>query len=556
MPIRIEASPFSPFPRGPSELHDMVTTGGRKRGRRRKPKASVSSSSSCSSDLTSSNLLAKLPELFARFTRRQTANGEKRHCDAAGHGPPLFKPCSEGELPKMSPNDANETHSSLDNTKPSVKEGETSTRQLVENEADIVREAGKIVNEKTKTLTESYVMDVLTRMREFLQEWGPSQEKDLLEALGYVRAKPVLEAHGTLIAFLDRYSEFRVLHEDLYTFVYYLDPDDEEGGYSSLDKDRATTTSCMASFAKDGGGPRYTGADVSRPQRSRSSSSSSSCYESALDEEEYDREPRRRYPTKVVWSQGPSNPCYQSRARREGQQMCDAVAQTQGWVVHDRIIELELMLRRRDAKIAELRESLKILRECHVRQVRQLRTKIEKLVRRRSPTSPRLKSNRAAENERKLSAADGTCTAQDLPQPRRVFRQTSPTPCFKPDKLSARPPVLSPRLVHKNLKTSVVTKWAPMLDVYELPESKIKATVQCSSVESSLGVSSTQTKTEQLISKMVQMVKKQQPNYTDQEIRRRVDHLRRVHGGFSGMTFNAIVALMLGHLKTTPQVKR
>ncbi|KAL3211151.1 hypothetical protein MRX96_000835 [Rhipicephalus microplus] len=397
----------------------MVTMGGRKRGRRRKPKASVSSSSSCSSDLTSSNLMAKLPELFARFTRRQTANGEKRHCDAAGHGPPVSKPCSEGE-------------------------GETSARQLVENEADIVREAGKIVNEKAKTLTESYVMDVLARMREFLQEWGPSQEKDLLEALGYVRAKPVLEAHGTLIAFLDRYSEFRVLHEDLYTFVYYLDPDDEEGGYSSLDKDRATTTSCMASFAKDGGGPRYTGADISRPQRSRSSSSSSSCYESALDEEEDDREPRRRYPTKVVWSQGPSNPCYQSRARREGQQMCDAVAQTQGWVVHDRIIELELMLRRRDAKIEELRESLKILRECHVRQVRQLRTKIEKLVRRRSPTSPRLKSNRAAENERKLSAADGTCTAQDLPQPRRVFRQTSPPPCFKPDKLSARPPCPEP----------------------------------------------------------------------------------------------------------------
>ncbi|KAL1483848.1 hypothetical protein MTO96_032922 [Rhipicephalus appendiculatus] len=567
MTTRIEAPAISPIPRGFGQLRDMSTMGARKRGRRRKPKASVGSTSSCSSDSTSSKAQAKLPELFARLTLRQAAN-EERHCDAAGHSPSAYEPCSEGELPKPSRNDANKTRSSLDSAKPSSKEeSEASASEVVENGTDIVSEPEEIVNEKPgpKTLAESYVVDVVRRMREVLQEWGPSREEDLLEALGRARAKPVLEAYGTLIAFLDRYPEFRVLHEDLYTFVYYQDPDDEdeEGGSSSLDKDGATAASSLASSAKDSGEPRYKAADVSRTRRSRSSSSSSSCYESALDGEEDDREPRRCYPTKVIWSQGPSNPRYQSRARRDGQQRCDAEAQTGGWGGRDRIIELELTLRRRDAKIAELRERLKILRECHDRQVRQLRTKIEKLLRRPPPAPPRSvarpKSNRAAVNERKPTASDGTCAAQDLPQPRRVFRRTSPPPRLKREKLSARPPLPSPRpvsSVDKKFTTSAVAKWTPVLELYELPGSKSKAIVPCSSVESGLGVSSRQTKTEQLISRTVQMVKKKQPNYTDQEIRRRVDHLRRVQGGFSGMTFNAIVALMLGHLKTPPQVKR
>ncbi|KAH7943803.1 hypothetical protein HPB52_011786 [Rhipicephalus sanguineus] len=538
--------------------------GARKRGRRRKPKLSVGSTSSCSSNFTS-NVQAKLPELFARLTLRQSANEDERHYRAARYRPPVSKPCSEGEVPKTPRGDAHKTRSSLDST--SSKECEASASEVVENGSDFIREAEEIVNEKPgpKNLAESYVVDVVRQMREVLQEWGPSQEKDLLEALGYARAKPVLEAYGTLIAFLGRYPEFRVLHEDLYTFVYYQDPDDEdeEGGFSSLNKDGATTASCLASSVKDDGGSQYTEAGVRKHRRSRSSSSSSSCYESALDGEEDDREQRRCYPTKVVWSQGPSNPRYQSRAQQEVQQRCDAVAQTQGWGGRDRIVELELTLRRRDAKIAELRERLKILRECHARQVRQLHTKIEKLLRRPPPAPPRSvarpKSNRAAVNERKPTTSDGTCAAQNLPQPRRVFRQTSPPPRPKPEKLSARPVVSSPRpvpSVDKKFTTSAAEKWTPVLELYELPRSKSKATVPCSNVESSLGVSSRQAKTEQLISRTVQMVKKKQPNYTDQEIRRRVDHLRRVQGGFSGMTFNAIVALMLGHLKTTPQAKR
>ncbi|KAL1442575.1 hypothetical protein MTO96_046352 [Rhipicephalus appendiculatus] len=503
MTTRIEAPAISPIPRSFGQLRDMSTMGARKRGRRRKPKASVGSTSSCSSDSTSSKAQAKLPELFARLTLRQAAN-EERHCDAAGHSPSASEPCSEGELPKPSRNDANKTRSSLDSAKPSSKEeSEASASEVVENGTDIVSEPEEIVNEKPgpKTLAESYVVDVVRRMREVLQEWGPSREEDLLEALGRARAKPVVEAYGTLIAFLDRYPEFRVLHEDLYTFVYYQDPDDEdeEGCSSSLDKDGATTASSLASSAKDGGEPRSSGAKDPRIL--------------VISRELGERASRGATP----------------RPRRE-----DGGGR-------DRIIELELTLRRRDAKIAELRERLKILRECHDRQVRQLRTKIEKLLRRPPPAPPRSvarpKSNRAAVNERKPTASDGTCAAQDLPQPRRVFRRTSPPPRLKREKLSARPPLPSPRpvsSVDKKFTTSAVAKWTPVLELYELPGSKSKAIVPCSSVESGLGVSSRQTKTEQLISRTVQMVKKKQPNYTDQEIRRRVDHLRRVQGGFSG----------------------
>ncbi|KAH6943138.1 hypothetical protein HPB50_016042 [Hyalomma asiaticum] len=319
----------------------------------------------------------------------------------------------------------------------------------------------------------------------------------------------------------------------------------------SEDEDTASTGSRPLSSSKESDGYRCTSADKGRPRRSRASSTSSgSSYATAVEGWEDDRDWRNLYATKGIWGQLPRSPRHRSRARREVMRTCDAEAQTPGWGLA-RIAELELMLRKRDAKIAELRERLKLLRACHAREVRLLRAKIEKILKKPPPAPPRSATRARSNRSAAKSGASEGARAQDLPQqPRRVLRQRSPPPRLRrEEKPSTRPIVPTPRsptLMDKECAWSA--QWPPVPEFYELPgRNKNNTTVPFPSVESSYGMTARQLKTEQLISKTVQMVKKRQPGYTDQEIRRRVDHLRRAQGGFSGMTFNAIVALMLGN---------
>ncbi|KAH7985334.1 hypothetical protein HPB52_025703 [Rhipicephalus sanguineus] len=82
-----------------------------------------------------------------------------------------------------------------------------------------------------------------------------------------------------------RLPGFILLREDLYTFVYYEEPDGEEydcGGSSNL-QDEADDVA--HSTDSDNGGHQYTVSDDCELQRARSSSSSSSCYESAVEEQ-------------------------------------------------------------------------------------------------------------------------------------------------------------------------------------------------------------------------------------------------------------------------------
>ncbi|KAH6942523.1 hypothetical protein HPB50_006948 [Hyalomma asiaticum] len=471
MATRTSAPRAFTVPRGPDQLLDMSAMGARKRGRRRKSKHSFGSTSSCSSNLPS-NTQADLPELFARLTLRHAANeDDRRRRDAAGDGPLTSKGCSKGELPKTpktAPSDSRKERSSLRATKPSrKKECQANASEGVDNGTVFTREVKDIANGKPgpKSIAESDVVDIVRQMREVLQERGPSQEEELLEALGQSQAKPVLEAYGSLIAFLDRFPDFRVVHEDLYTFVYYLDPEDE-------DEDTASTGSRPLSSSKEDDGYQCTSAGKGRPRRSRASSTSSgSSYATAVEGWEDDRDWRNLYATKSIWGQLPRSPRHRSRARREVMRTCDAEAQTPGWGLA-RIAELELMLRKRDAKIAELRERLKLLRACHAREVRLLRAKIEKILKKPPPAPPRsatrARSNRSAAKSR---ASEGA-RAQDLPQqPRRVLRQRSPPPRLRrEEKPSTRPIVPTPRPVTlMDKECSWSAQWPPVPEFYELP---------------------------------------------------------------------------------------
>lgn len=416
-----------------------------------------------------------------------------------------------------------------------------------------------------KAVTDSDVADIVRQLRELLQENGPSQEEDLLKALSPSQAQLILEAYGTLTAFLDQRPGFRVLHEDLYSFVYYEEPgdEDEESSCSSLVRDGATAVSRLACSMKYDSRRHYAVARDGRPRRARTNSSSSSSYESAMDGEEGDEENHQRYRMKDVCSQVPSRSDCQPRARQVARQTRDAEVQTQEWDATE-MAELELTLSKREAEIAKLKQRLKNLDESHAREMQKLRMKVVKLIK-RPPSEPlrsaaKVKSSRTTLNDRKPTATDGACIHESAqPRLRRLLRQRSPPPRPKPED-KPRAQVVDPRprpvpaLIESKLRRT--TKRPPVPEFPEVPERKRQAAAPGSDIQCGSGRCPTKTKTELLISKTVEMIKKKQPNYTDQEIRRRVDQLRRTHGGFSGMTFNAIVALMLGQLKGTPQPKR
>ncbi|KAL1486705.1 hypothetical protein MTO96_008778 [Rhipicephalus appendiculatus] len=236
-------------------------------------------------------------------------------------------------------------------------------------------------------ISETDAASILKQIREILQENGPTQEDDLLEALGSSQTRVIIQAHGTLTAFLDRRPGFRVVREELYTFIYYQDPEeeDEAAGRSSSVKVGGATASCQESSVECTGRRLQAAAGDAGHRRMRSNSSSSDSYESAVEGEEEERE-RRRYPLRNGFARMPSRPRH-SRAGRAIKQMRDAEVQTQVWYPNP-IAELEYTLQKRKAEITELQEALKALQLSQARELQQLRTSISKLLKRPPPTPP------------------------------------------------------------------------------------------------------------------------------------------------------------------------
>ncbi|KAH7979588.1 hypothetical protein HPB49_009989 [Dermacentor silvarum] len=97
----------------------------------------------------------------------------------------------------------------------------------VEHETNVIADDEVIVNEEQerKAPTESDVENIVCQLRELVHEKDPSQ--DLMEALSPLQAQLILQAYGTLSAFQDRRQEYHVVHENLHSFMYYKEPDNE-----------------------------------------------------------------------------------------------------------------------------------------------------------------------------------------------------------------------------------------------------------------------------------------------------------------------------------------
>ncbi|KAH7937835.1 hypothetical protein HPB49_016583 [Dermacentor silvarum] len=232
--------------------------------RKLKSKRSFGSASSCPSNLPS-NMKPSLPELFALHALEQKPNEGERRCDVARNAreAATSKPYLKGEL-LTTPR----TTSSSDSSEPNSdrKQYEVSAFEVVENPTSFIREEQVIVREKPqpKALTGSNVVAIVKQLREFLQENDRSQEDDLLKALSPSKAQQI-------VAFLDRHPGFRVLHEHLYSLIYYQHSDDQDDdcNCSSLVHDEASTGPCLAST--NGSGRQYVGARYNESQSARAS---------------------------------------------------------------------------------------------------------------------------------------------------------------------------------------------------------------------------------------------------------------------------------------------
>ncbi|KAH7983611.1 hypothetical protein HPB52_013120 [Rhipicephalus sanguineus] len=108
-------------------------------------------------------------------------------------------------------------------------------------------------------MTQLDVVDIVRQLGKVMQENGPSQEDDLLEALCASQPEIMISVYGTITAFLDWYPGFQVLYEELYTFVYYKCTDDEDDIL-----DGAAAASCIRRSNKSGLQFSFAGGDEMR----------------------------------------------------------------------------------------------------------------------------------------------------------------------------------------------------------------------------------------------------------------------------------------------------
>ncbi|KAH7979470.1 hypothetical protein HPB49_009488 [Dermacentor silvarum] len=237
----------------------------------------------------------------------------------------------------------------------------------------------------------------------------------------------------------------------------------------------------------------------------------------------------------------------------EGQETCATEAQNQGWepcrVHRDAVDAAKARSKGRGAQWKDGNSPGEYDSE-----EQELRVKIDEPLK----TPPTEQTERAAEVKNPGAKKDkptGTNGEDDQVSPRHPLPLPGPE-----DKARSVPVDPGPRPQPPSDKE--LSRYAtppPVPDFSERPDCKEEVAASCSDVESmrpSQEEVPTKTKVEEQISKIVRMVKKKEPSCTDDEIRRLFDQVRQSHGGFSRMTFKAIVEILLENMKAVRQQQK
>ncbi|KAL1424422.1 hypothetical protein MTO96_020209 [Rhipicephalus appendiculatus] len=278
--------------------------------------------------------------------------------------------------------------------------------------------------------------DIARLLRRVLNKNGPSLEEDLVSALSPSQVQYVIYAYGTLASFMDHRPQFELDQEGRYIFVYYEGLDSEESDCSvSSHTQEKPNPGRHSSVSSDGG---HQHADDGEPERERCSSSSSSCYESAVEEQSEEEKHGLKDASCQVRL---SPPCY-SRGQQVVLETSDADAQTEESGV-SRFMELQSTLQSLDADVTRLKERLENVRQNQASVVQQLRLKTEKLLTRPQAATPKSVvkvRHHTATRDDKPVRKNRSDDEVHPPQARPPLRERNVPPRLRPEnKLLTRP---------------------------------------------------------------------------------------------------------------------
>ncbi|KAH8009608.1 hypothetical protein HPB51_018876 [Rhipicephalus microplus] len=428
----------------------------------------------------------------------------------------------------------------------SGSEWEDSPKKSAVDSSSFNSEGSRItsVEAMSDALSDCDAANISRLLRKYLKKNGPSLEKDLLSALRPSQVQYVIHAYGTLTAFMDCMPEFERVQEGRCTLVCHEGLDGEECDCSDLPHTQEEHGHGLHSNGSSYDGLQH--ADDSEPECEPCSSTSSSCYESAVEEQPEEAKHRLKDAScQTLLS------CY-SRGVQAVQNTSHADSQTDESHAC-RCVKAKSTQQSRDAEVKKLRERLKNIRQNQGREIQQLRLKIKQLLAKPQAATPQHgASNRTVSRERKPADKNRTDDRVSPPQPRPPLRQKNLPARLIPENMLMTHPVepKSRPLKQAGRQCSRSETPLPAQEVHEVPGCK-KSAEACTdvvSVRSSQG-NAVKSSTDMQISRIVRMAMKRQPDLSETEIREVLSHLRLTKGGFSGMTFSAIVDLALGQLK-------
>lgn len=452
-------------------------------------------------------------------------------------------------------------------------------------------------------LSDADMRDIVRRAQAFLQHHGPCRDEDLWGLVDPWQARLVRSSFGSLAAYLAKQPGFHCQRRGEHALLCYWGPKKEGGHFPQ-------STSCHplssghpgGSFPK-GGLAKGGAAEGRRGRRgSPSGSSSGGSYKSALEDldgEEKGERAEQKKPRRQRPPSGTTSTCYDTKGVQTVPTVRDSEAQTdepdntpeelsdeeqrRRWEEASRIEAKQASLdkaRSRDMGLAldelhyELEEILSKLEEMQYRYRRVMpptpppsggqpgeeedpngSVSVEGDNQSGFPASGRgdggggasassMEEEGAKEAVLPATVEEGEVgvaesAAEEEPPPRRrprcccpQCRSLAPAPIGASD---ADPPEQVPKLV----------------EVYQPSPETASAIWDLESMASSRGASVgsvPQSRSEAQIVKIVKLVKKRMPAFTEAEIRRHVDEVRILHGGFSRMVIRNIVALVMKHM--------
>ncbi|KAH6945094.1 hypothetical protein HPB50_007200 [Hyalomma asiaticum] len=441
---------------------------------------------------------------------------------------------------------------SFHGSKTSAKNRGVATSKLVHHPSSFGRDdqVPTVETPEPKGLTEADVADIVRHMRQLLLDKGPSQERELMEAVSPLHAEQVQEIHGSMTAFLNERPGFVVVNEDLYTFVYY-DPDGEvQGDSASRTKDEAIAGPSTASKNSD---DQDTAVCDGGPHRECAASSSiRPANEFTIEGEHEEREEHGLEDSSI---QVTSTPRSQAAPRRKKK----SKAKCQNRL--SRITEAKSTKQAHHSDVMQLQKQE--TQKSTTYEVHQQRVKVGEL-----PHALPQQSRQSAVTQKKspapkiLKPTDGKATVAKvnpqppLPQPRprrRRKRNQRPRPKTTPPSKNKRgtPPAstIPQPLAEADERSSRSPELAPPdAKPVKPPCSRKQAEAAYSDTPSVLPTEEEAPKKNQLeekLSRIARMVKNRRPDIAEKEIGKKIEQLRKSRGGLSGMTYNDIVELVI-----------